>query len=250
MIYFKVLWLNAAIILLLPIVFLQALWVRRITAVLPEPSGDRVLSSTGGKTVPKINILVIGDSAAAGVGAATQEGALAGLIYSSLSQRGPTRVLLHAKTGYKSEDVLNLLQQLPKQHFSTTLISIGVNDVTKFVSLRRWQRNISAIESLLSQKFGCQNILFTALPPIHAFPALPQPLRGLLGFRAFLLNKAMAARIASSPSSEMLYVRALKLGGTAKDVKQSGLMAEDGFHPSSKGYDIWARSALTRFRSS
>lgn len=218
--------------------------------MLPEPSGDRVLSSTGGKTVPKINILVIGDSAAAGVGAATQEGALAGLIYSSLSQRGPTRVLLHAKTGYKSEDVLNLLQQLPKQHFSTTLISIGVNDVTKFVSLRRWQRNISAIESLLSQKFGCQNILFTALPPIHAFPALPQPLRGLLGFRAFLLNKAMAARIASSPSSEMLYVRALKLGGTAKDVKQSGLMAEDGFHPSSKGYDIWARSALTRFRSS
>ncbi|APD86524.1 hypothetical protein BM527_10730 [Alteromonas sp. Mex14] len=250
MIYFKVLWLNAAIVLLLPIVFLQALWVRRRTAVLPEPSGDRVLCSINEKEAPKINVLVIGDSAAAGVGAATQEGALSGLIYSSLSQHGPTRVLLHAKTGYKSEDVLRLLQELPKQHFSTTLISIGVNDVTKFVSLKRWQHNISAIESLLSQKFGCQNILFTALPPIHAFPALPQPLRSLLGFRALLLNKVMEERIANCPNSEVLHITALKLGGSAKEVKESGLMAEDGFHPSSKGYDIWARSALTRFRSS
>ena len=171
-----------------------------------------MLCSINEKEAPKINVLVIGDSAAAGVGAATQEGALTGLIYSSLSQHGPTRVLLHAKTGYKSEDALNLLQQLPKQHFSTTLISIGVNDVTKFVSLKRWQYNISAIESLLSQKFGCQNILFTALPPIHAFPALPQPLRSLLGFRALLLNKAMEDRIANCPNSEVLYVSALKLG--------------------------------------
>jgi hypothetical protein len=30
------------------------------------------------------------------------------------------------------------------------------------------------------------------------------------------------------------------------DIQQSGLMAEDGFHPSTKGYEIWAHSALEK----
>ncbi|AXT40853.1 SGNH/GDSL hydrolase family protein [Alteromonas sp. BL110] len=246
MIYFKVLALNLAIVLLFPVVLMQALWVRKKTAVLPEPEGERVLTSVQGSSLPPTNLLVVGDSAAAGVGALTQESALTGLLYASLSQIGPARVSLHAKTGFKSEDVLSLLRDLPSENFSSALISIGVNDVTKFVSLKRWQQNIDAISALLIDKFGCERIVFTALPPIHCFPALPQPLRALLGWRALLLNQALVKSVTACSNAEILYVTALNVRGTVVDIQQSGLMAEDGFHPSSKGYEMWARLALDR----
>lgn len=246
LIYFKVLVLNLVIVLLFPVVLVQALWVRKKTAVLPEPSGKRIFASSERTALPTNNLLVVGDSAAAGVGATTQMGALTGLLYSSLAQHGPTRVSLHAKTGFKSDDVLSLLHTLPAENFSSALISIGVNDVTKFVSLKRWQQNIDAINTLLTNKFGCEKIVFTALPPIHLFPALPQPLRALLGWRALLLNQALAKYVTVCSNAEILYVTALNVGGTVADIQRSGLMAEDGFHPSSKGYEIWARSALDK----
>ncbi len=78
MIYFKVLALNLAIVLLSPVVLMQALWVRKKTTVLPEPEGERVLASVEGSLLPLTNLLVVGDSAAAGVGTLTQQGALTG----------------------------------------------------------------------------------------------------------------------------------------------------------------------------
>lgn len=225
---------------------MQAMWVRKKTTVLPEPEGERVLASVEGSLLPLTNLLVVGDSAAAGVGALTQQGALTGLLYSSLSQIGAARVSLHAKTGFKSEDVVRLLRDLTCENFSSALISIGVNDVTKFVSLKRWQQNIEAISTLLTHKFGCKKIVFTAVPPIHCFPALPQPLRALLGWRALLLNQALVKSVTACSNAEILYVTALNFGGTVADIQRSGLMAEDGFHPSSKGYEIWARLALDK----
>jgi len=249
LIYFKVLALNVAIVLLLPVILAQGLWVRRKTAVLPEPVGDRVLMSADTTQTLAADVLVVGDSAAAGVGALSQEGALTGLLYSRLSRFGPARVSLHAKTGYKSDDVLNLLHQLPKQQFTSALVSVGVNDVTKFVSLKQWQTNIVEISLLLTRKFGCKKVVFTALPPIHCFPALPQPLRKMLGSRALLLNSALERTVAALSNIEVLHVSALNVSGSVHQVQQSGLMAEDGFHPSTKGYELWAHSALERLRS-
>ncbi|WP_334020230.1 SGNH/GDSL hydrolase family protein [Alteromonas sp. S015] len=241
--------LNLIIVLLLPVILLQALWVRKKTAVLPEPDGERVLTSADSKLLLTNNVLVIGDSAAAGVGSTTQMGALTGLLYSNLLKLGATRVTLHAKTGFKSEDVLNLLHEIPAEHFSSVLLSIGVNDVTKFVPLKRWRQNIDGISALLSDKFGCETVLFTALPPIHCFPALPQPLRALLGYRARLLNQALAECVTPRANADILYVTALNVSGTMADIQQSGLMAADGFHPSTKGYEIWAHSAFEKLSS-
>ena len=87
MIYFKVLVLNLIIVLLLPVILLQALWVRKKTAVLPEPDGERVLTSADSKLLLTNNVLVIGDSAA-GVGATTQMGALTGCCTQTLLSMG------------------------------------------------------------------------------------------------------------------------------------------------------------------
>ena len=60
---------KLAAIGLAPLLILQGLYVRRVTPKLPEPLGKR--SGVHG-TGPRLRLLILGDSAAAGVGVSTQ----------------------------------------------------------------------------------------------------------------------------------------------------------------------------------
>ena len=70
-----------------PLLLVQGRRVRRDTPVLPEAPGPREGEAGEG---PPLRLLVLGDSAGAGVGAATQEEALTGRIVAGL--RGRFRV--------------------------------------------------------------------------------------------------------------------------------------------------------------
>ena len=270
MIYFKLLLLNTALLVLFPLLLAQGLWVRRRTLRLPEPDGERLFESPSFCKEDGVNVFVLGDSAAAGVGATHQQHALSGLLYSALSNVGSARVVLQAKTGYTSEDVLNMLQNASVEKFNVALISVGVNDVTHFTSLRRWQQQCQQIQALLARKFQCNLIIFSELPPIHLFPAIVQPLRWVLGQRAKLFNQALqdVVRLQNEkgecssvflPLDIMHNPKNNDAEGDAntqvnteraestpseivtrfQDMKDSGFMATDGFHPSSKAYSLW-----------
>ena len=270
MIYFKLLLLNTALLVLFPLLLAQGLWVRRRTLRLPEPDGERLFESPSFCKEDGVNVFVLGDSAAAGVGATHQQHALSGLLYSALSNVGSARVVLQAKTGYTSEDVLNMLQNASVEKFNVALISVGVNDVTHFTSLRRWQQQCQQIQALLARKFQCNLIIFSELPPIHLFPAIVQPLRWVLGQRAKLFNQALqdVVRLQNEkgecssvflPLDIMHNPKNNDVEGDAntqvnteraestpseivtrfQDMKDSGFMATDGFHPSSKAYSLW-----------
>ena len=61
---------------LAPLLAAQSAWVRRRALALPEPSGERTgLVGRG----PRLRLLVIGDSSAAGVGVDTQDLAWTGI---------------------------------------------------------------------------------------------------------------------------------------------------------------------------
>lgn len=67
--------LKAATITLIPALIIQGKKVKKNTPRLPEPEGVREGITGQGK---KLSILILGDSAAAGVGVKTQEDALLG----------------------------------------------------------------------------------------------------------------------------------------------------------------------------
>jgi hypothetical protein len=60
---------HLAMVLLAPVLAAQGMYVRRVTPSLSEPEGVRSGVFGAG---PKIKLLIVGDSAAAGLGAATQ----------------------------------------------------------------------------------------------------------------------------------------------------------------------------------
>lgn len=282
LIYFKVVLLNILIVVLFPLVVIQAMWVRKKTLRLPEASGNRKITSLeSGETpdsssddalddapddAPLFKVLVLGDSAAAGVGAKKQEHALLGQLHhrissmalSQLSHLSPLSHPAHllrsdnvavsswllAQTGFTSGDVLQTLKSQQVEALSVALVSVGVNDVTRFTSIMQWQRNIQALIDTLTNTFKCQLIIFTALPPMHLFPAIPQPLRSILGARARILNQVMSDQLQCNENTALLFVSSMGEGVSMKEMFDSGLMAHDGFHPSEKGYALWADEAV------
>jgi lysophospholipase L1-like esterase len=152
----------------------QGRHVRRTVRVLPEPEGRREGDAGSG---PLLRLLIAGDSAAAGVGAPTQGEALSGQLAVSLAPAFRVQWKLLAFTGATTADLIDRLQQTPAAELDVVVTSLGVNDVTGRRSLDDWRRQQGQLVALLRDKFAARRILLSGLPPMHRFPALPQPLR-------------------------------------------------------------------------
>lgn len=211
-----------------PLLLLQGLHVRRFTPRLPEPPGPR--SGQAGVGTP-LRLLVAGDSAAAGVGAVSQHEALAGRLVAELSARRALAWRLEARTGYTTADAHKHLAGLTEDRFDVVLLSLGVNDVTSGVGRRRWLARQAALADLLQARFAPQALLFTALPPMHLFPALPQPLRWYLGARARDFNIALANWLPGRPGCHLV---------SPDFLPDPAHIAGDGFHPGPAAYRAWA----------
>jgi lysophospholipase L1-like esterase len=222
---------RIALALLAPLLWVQGKYVRRVTPRLPEPHGAR--TGTQGTGQP-LRLLVLGDSAAAGVGVMQQSDALTGQLIAQLTQRHPQAALtwhLHATTGHTLAQVQHDLAQLQGQTFDVVVLSVGVNDVTALNSPTRWQQQYQHLLNQLTQQFGAAHIICSALPPMHAFPALPQPLRWVMGQRAQHFNRVLRQLTQQHPHAQYLDL-ALPM--------TTGFMASDGFHPSKQAYQVWA----------
>ncbi len=221
----------AAAIALGPVLLLQGRHVRRHTPRLPEPPGDRC-GTTG--TGPPLRLLIAGDSAAAGVGAGSQDQALTGRLVHELS--GDFRVTwrLEAATSATTPDTLDRLSRLPRAPYDVLVTSLGVNDITRRTSVAAWLEDQRAIRSLARTRFGVSLLVLAGLPPVDRFPALPQPLRWYLGGRARRFTHGLAEDTAGEADARVIDLR-FPLGPEA--------MAEDGFHPGPPAYGEWAERA-------
>jgi len=214
---------------LAPCLIAQGLYVRRVTPRLAEPEGER--SGTYGSG-PHLKLLILGDSAAAGVGVSTQGQALSGQLVARLGASFEVNWRLMAQTGDKAKQVTAVLQQVAVQeHFDIVVTSIGVNDVTHGTKCKKWISQQGQIVNLLQSKFHVQHIILSGLPPMHLFPALPQPLRWYLGLRARRFNNALKTFAAGCDRCEFVAINF---------PLEAAYMAADGFHPGALAYSFWA----------
>jgi lysophospholipase L1-like esterase len=216
---------------LAPVLLFQGLNARRGALKLPEPAGERTGECGQGKS---LRLLILGDSAAAGVGAAHQHAALSGQIAQELSEHFHVRWRLFARTGETTRSTLNRIQRLSSKKFDIAVTSLGVNDVTSGARVKRWLSLQSELRTRLRTDLGIQRIVVSSLPMMDRFPALPQPLRWHLGARARLFNQRLAEDLAVESDCTFLRIDA---------IENFDLMAEDGFHPGPKAYSIWGSLA-------
>lgn len=221
---------------LAPVLFAQGKRTRRVVPALPEPPGDR--EGTAGSGQP-LRILIAGDSGAAGVGAASQDEALLGRLVANLSADYSVSWNLQATSGHTTAQTLERLRSMPPVTFDVAVTSLGVNDAISMVSLPSWRSRQAALRQLLRQKFGVRTLIVSGLPPVHGFPALPQPLRWHVGTRATQLHEALADDVAGETDARFIDLR------FSDDM---ALMASDGFHPGPKIYAEWAHLVAEAIR--
>lgn len=214
--------------MLLPILIIQGRFVRKRALKLPEATGPREGQAGVG---PALSILIIGDSAAAGVGVETQQDALSGLLVNNLSQHYRVNWQLVAKTGNNTAATLAQIKQLAiAQPFDLVITSLGINDVTGGKSLRQWLNEQKALHDYCFQTLAVKHIVVSGLPPLAKFPLVPQPLRWVLGQRAKDFDKRQIMQI---KQNENISHVPLSFPFTLES------MARDGFHPGKNAYKSW-----------
>lgn len=222
--------------LLSPVLMVQALWVRKRTVRLPEPEGQR--SGVLGQG-DSLSLLILGDSAAAGVGVRTQAEALSGQVVSRLSTRYRLSWELDALTGRTTKDLSSVLNNKAAKKLDVVLISSGVNDITSKIGIQEWLEDCSTVALLLRTKFSAQRIIWSDLPHMEKFTALPQPLRWAVGQRKARFRSALVNWIQQQDRMELLEFPDVL---AASNTKIEDWIASDGYHPGEKVYALWAQT--------
>lgn len=226
-------------ILLGPVLLWQGRHVRATALRLPEAAGPR--SVDGGA----LRLLIVGDSSAAGVGAAHQGEALAGQLAQALSRRlgEPVGWQLVATSGHRSAQALAALQAAELARADVLITALGVNDVVDQVNPRTALAALEHLHRLAAERAGVRLSLHCAAPPMQHFPVLPQPLRWFFGRQAARFNAALAASVAGQPARRVVPLPA------EMQREAAALMAEDGFHPGPRGYALWAEALADQVAS-
>jgi lysophospholipase L1-like esterase len=233
----RVIFDAAAAVLLSPLLLVQAVLLRRRALRLPEAAGVRDGTVGDG---PPLALLIVGDSSAAGVGTDTQDTALAGRLAAALAQHHRITWHLIAATGATTPTTLARVQTIALPPADVVLIILGVNDVTRGGPMARWLRCHAALRAHLRAGTGARHLYVSQIPPLGAFPLLPDPLRWLLGRRAARFGAGLQAALRSEPDTA--YVP-LPADMDAHD------MAPDGFHPGPVIYASWANELARRILS-
>lgn len=190
-----------------------------------------------------VQLLVLGDSSAAGMGADTAQQTVGAIIahgVSALSGR-PVRLTNVAVTGAESSgldrQLAEALEEVPDP--DVAVIMIGANDVThridKSIAVRHLQQAVSALRAA-----DCEVIVGTC-PDLGTIEPVAQPLRLLA--RRWSRDLAAAQTVAVVGAGG----RTVSLGdllGPQFATSSREMFSHDGFHPSPAGYARVASALL------
>lgn len=221
---------------MLPFLIAQGRYTRRVTPRLPEAAGPVEGVAGGVHSGTPVSLLSVGESPIAGVGVATHEEAITGQFAMALSERMRRPVMWRAcgKNGVTVGEALEqVVPLIPEQPVDIAFVAFGVNDTTAFRPVSRWRQELRAVLHAIGERCSPSLIVLSGVPPIGYFPALPQPLRWVMGMKAAVLDLATRELAADHPRT--CYVPLLL------DTTDRAMMASDGYHPSAKACTAWAQ---------
>lgn len=230
-------WLRTATLALFPALLIQGNRVKKNTIQLSEAEGARDGITGQGQT---LTLLILGDSAAAGVGVAHQNDALLGAVVSALQHQYQVHWRLEAQSGDTTSQVIQKTQKMVNQKYDVVVTSVGVNDVTRLMSARTWIKQQQQFYQLIQAKFQPELIIATGVPPMHLFPALPNPLSWLFGQYAKQMNLQLEKIVSKQKDMQWIEYDIQKYQSMNLE------MAKDGFHPSKEIYQIWGKEVADR----
>ena len=218
-----------------PFLYWQGRRVRQKVGRLPDAEGATV--GKFGEFSDTINLLAIGESTVAGVGASNHGEALSGQFakYLSLELNKSVRWHVLGESGITVNETLErLVPHLPEDEMDFVLIALGGNDTFKVSSPNRWRGGMAKLIEIMRAKYPNAVILLANTPRVKDFTVLPPILKSVL-WRISLLHHENAKTLVNEFENVYYYDEA----GAVAD----GFFA-DGVHPSAHGYALWAEAMI------
>ena len=192
---------------------------------------------TGGVEMKPGSIVYValGDSTGAGLGA-VNGGYVARLHKRLLEHRPESQLFNFCISGATTVDVLRrqLDQGIAKKPDLVTL-GIGINDIGHNLTVDEFAKNYDEILSTLKEKTDAQ-IVVTNIPDISSAPVIAPAMRD--GYhRQFVSFNERLEEIAKRHGVIVFDIYSI----TARELPaHPEYFSRDGFHPSDKGYELWA----------
>lgn len=226
---------GALVLPFAPFLWWQGVRLRRRVGRLPDAAGEREGTAGGGNET--LNLLVIGESTVAGVGAANHAEALTGQIAEFLSLKTGCRVRWHAlgESGITARETLErLVPAIPQREMDFVVVALGGNDTFQLNAPARWQQDLKRLLEIVREKNPGATVLVANVPVIRDFIAMPHPLKFVLWRLSRLHHRA--ARGLIRPMENVYYFEDIK--------KVDDDFFSDGIHPSAIGYRLWAEGMV------
>lgn len=138
---------------------------------------------------------------------------------------------IHARSGICMADLnRDFSSRLTHTPCDVLLLVMGVNDAAQLTPVSAFRKQLS----LLIRRFKTYTspgavLLIAGAPMLDHFPALPWPLRAVLGRHSRRLDNVMAE---TADQHGLIYVPTNIDGGE--------IFADDGFHPNTEASGLWA----------
>ncbi len=123
-----------------------------------------------------------------------------------------------------------ILPRIAPEPVDLIIIAFGVNDATAYRSPAGFADDLVALVNAARNRVGDAAVVIGAVAPLVSFPALPWPLRTILGWRSAVLQAA-ADRLMERVPRLVVERFSLPLG--------PDLFASDGFHPNLQAHTLW-----------
>jgi lysophospholipase L1-like esterase len=181
--------------------------------------------------------VALGDSTGAGVGA--REGGYVARLFNRLVERRPGSKLSNlCVSGATTADLLRgQLARGVALNPDLVTVGIGINDIGHGLTLEQFSKNYEEIISTLKQKTHAQ-IVVTNIPDISTAPRIPGPMRSEYQRQIVQFSERLG-EIASRHGVTVFDVHTIT---KAELPSHPEYFSADGFHPSDKGYELWASS--------
>jgi len=206
------------------------------------PMADRVYRKRYKKRGTKVDLLIVGDSVAAGLGAELPSDTLGARLAKGAAKKAkrPVRLRTAARVGAETSMLAEQLDALPsKYRADVAVIIVGGNDVTHRVPVDESVRDLRAVVQRLQEQ-GTQVVVGTC-PDLGALRAVPQPLRSL-GSAASRQLAAAQRRAVLELGARVVSLR--DVAGPFFIDNPEEMFSLDRFHPSGLGYRRTAKAML------
>ena len=186
-------------------------------------------------TTGPIVYVALGDSTGSGVGA--RNGGYVLRLFNRMVERRPGSKLTNlCVSGATTDDLVRgQLERGVAMKPDLVTVGIGINDVGHGLTIDQFARNYEEILSTLRQKTHAQ-IVVTNIPDISSAPRFPGPMRSGYQQQIIRFNERLE-EIAKRHGVTIFDIYAITKDELALHPEY---FSSDGFHPSDKGYELWA----------